>query len=194
MSGGFLEALGPLRKMRSHTAIYEVIFWPRSSPVTNEAEVLVGGSTRREKLLVYNIICFLIIRLSKNTWGMKRIFQKLQSETNRDFLACFVWKLRPNEDNHENGLDETKPSYLGCISNWFGALKGAPRATDGWLRVWGYRLGRWKRLRRFRCNFTARWAHTSHIEHGQRQMWLSWLDFWLVRGAKGCPEGHRWLT
>ena len=104
MSGGFLEALGPLRKMRSHAAIYEVIFWPRSSPVTNEAEVLVGGSTRREKLLVYNIVRFLIIRLSKNTWGMKRIFQKLQSETNRDFLACFVWKLRPNEDNHEIGL------------------------------------------------------------------------------------------
>ena len=63
---------------------------------------------------------------------MKRIFQKLQSETNRDFLACLVWKLWPNEDNHENGSDETKPSdYLGCISNWFGALRGALMVTDG---------------------------------------------------------------
>ena len=66
--------------------------------------MLVGGSVRREKLLVCNIVRFFINRLSKNTRGMIRIFQKLQSETNRDFLACLVWKLWPNEDNHENGL------------------------------------------------------------------------------------------
>ena len=63
MSGGFLEALGPQRKMRSHKGIFEVIFWPRSGPVTNEAEALVGGSARREKLLVYNIVRFLLNQL-----------------------------------------------------------------------------------------------------------------------------------
>ena len=41
-------------------------------------------------------------------------------------------------------MDKGKCSYLGCISGLFGGLRGAPRFTDGWLRVSGYRLGRWK--------------------------------------------------
>ena len=48
--------------------------------------------------------------------------------------------------------------------------------------------------RGFRCVFTAGQNHSSHFEHGQRQMWLSWLNFWLVGGSKGDPLGHRWLT
>ena len=74
MSEGFLKALGPLKKMRSHTGMYEIIFWPQSSPVTNEGELLVGGSARRKKLLVYEIVSLLLNRLSKDTRGMKRIF------------------------------------------------------------------------------------------------------------------------
>ena len=28
-------------------------------------------------------------------------------------------------------MDKGKCGYLGCISGWFGALRGAPRVTDG---------------------------------------------------------------
>ena len=28
-------------------------------------------------------------------------------------------------------MDIGKCGYLGCISGWFGALRGAPRVTDG---------------------------------------------------------------
>ena len=28
-------------------------------------------------------------------------------------------------------MDKAKYAYLGCISGWFGALRGAPRVTDG---------------------------------------------------------------
>ena len=34
-------------------------------------------------------------------------------------------------------MDRGKCGYLGCISCWFGALSGAPRVTDGLLRVSG---------------------------------------------------------
>ena len=37
-----------------------------------------------------------------------------------------------------------KYGHHGCGSGWFGALKVAPRVTDGWGRVSGYKLGRWK--------------------------------------------------
>ncbi len=39
------------------------------------------------------------------------------------------------------GMDKGKFGYLGCISGWFGALRGALRVTDGELRVPGYGLG-----------------------------------------------------
>ena len=29
------------------------------------------------------------------------------------------------------GMDKGKCGYLGCISGWFGALRVAPRVTDG---------------------------------------------------------------
>ena len=29
------------------------------------------------------------------------------------------------------GMDKGKWGYLGCISGWFGAVKGMPRVTDG---------------------------------------------------------------
>ena len=29
------------------------------------------------------------------------------------------------------GMDKGKYEYVGCISGWFGALRGAPRITDG---------------------------------------------------------------
>ena len=58
------------------------------------------------------------------------------------------------------GMDEGKRGNLGCISSCFWALRGAPRVTDGWLRVSGYRLGRWKWQRRFRCNLAMRLPHT----------------------------------
>ena len=29
------------------------------------------------------------------------------------------------------GMDKGKCGYVGCISGWFGALRGAPRDTDG---------------------------------------------------------------
>ena len=29
------------------------------------------------------------------------------------------------------GMDKGKCGYVGCISGWFGALRGAPRVTDG---------------------------------------------------------------
>ena len=54
--------------------------------------------------------------------------------------------------------------YHGCISGWFRALRGAPRVTDGLIRLSGYRLGRWKAQRGFRCNFTAGQLHTSYGE------------------------------
>ena len=41
-------------------------------------------------------------------------------------------------------IDKTKCGYLGYISGWFGALRGAQKVTDGRVRVSGYRLGRWK--------------------------------------------------
>ena len=58
-------------------------------------------------------------------------------------------------------MDIGKCGYLGCISGWFGALRGAPRVTDGWLKVSGYRLGRWKWQRGFRCNFWGGRPHTT---------------------------------
>ena len=42
------------------------------------------------------------------------------------------------------GMEKEKCGYLGCISGWFGSLRGAPSVTDGELRVSGYRLARWK--------------------------------------------------
>ena len=29
------------------------------------------------------------------------------------------------------GMDKGKSGYVGCISGWFVALRGAPRVTDG---------------------------------------------------------------
>ena len=29
------------------------------------------------------------------------------------------------------GMNKEKCAYVGCISCWFGALRGAPRVTDG---------------------------------------------------------------
>ena len=58
-------------------------------------------------------------------------------------------------------MDKGKCGYLGCISGWFWAPKGTPRARDGWIRVLGYRWGRWICLRRFTCDFSAGWLHTS---------------------------------
>ena len=29
------------------------------------------------------------------------------------------------------GMDNGKCGYVGCISGWLGALRGAPRVTDG---------------------------------------------------------------
>ena len=52
-------------------------------------------------------------------------------------------------------MDKGKCFDLGCISGCFWALRGASRVTDGCLRVSGYRLGRWKCQRRFRCNLTT---------------------------------------
>ena len=49
-----------------------------------------------------------------------------------------------------------------------------------------------KNDRGFRHDFTARWALTSHFEHGQRKMWLSWVHFWLVWAPEGEPYGPRW--
>ena len=57
-------------------------------------------------------------------------------------------------------MNKGKCGYVGWISGWFGALRGAPRVTEGWLRVSGYRLGRWKWQRRFRRNLAIRWPHT----------------------------------
>ena len=39
--------------------------------------------------------------------------------------------------------------------------------------------------RRFRCNFTAGQPPSSHFEHGQTKLWISWVHFWMVRGPKG---------
>ena len=41
-------------------------------------------------------------------------------------------------------MNKEKYGCLGCISGWFGALRGAPRVPDGTLMVTGYRLDRWK--------------------------------------------------
>ena len=62
-------------------------------------------------------------------------------------------------------MDEGKRGNLGCISSCFWALRGAPRVTDGWLRVSGYRLGRWKWQRRFRCNLAMWWPQTKRKPH-----------------------------
>ena len=35
------------------------------------------------------------------------------------------------------GIDKGKYGYLGCIFGWFGALRGAPRVTEGRFRVSG---------------------------------------------------------
>ena len=83
--------------------------------------------------------------------------------------------------------------YHWCISGWFGASRVALKIIEGWLRVSGNRLGRWK-WGGFRCVFTARRLHTSHSEHKQRKMWLSRVHFWMVYGSKGGPLGPRWLT
>ena len=58
-------------------------------------------------------------------------------------------------------MDQGKYGDLGCISGWFFALRGAPRVKDGWLRVSGYSLGRWKWQGCFKCDFTSRWPHTT---------------------------------
>ena len=42
---------------------------------------------------------------------------------------------------------------------------------------------------RCRYDFTAGWSHTSHLEHEQRKIWLSWVQFWLVWGPKGADLG-----
>ena len=47
------------------------------------------------------------------------------------------------------GMDKGKCGYVGCISGWFWGLRVAPRVTDGWVRVSGYRLGRRKWQRGF---------------------------------------------
>ena len=39
-------------------------------------------------------------------------------------------------------LSMDKGKY-GFISGWFGTIRGAPKITDGSLRVSVYRLGRW---------------------------------------------------
>ena len=77
-------------------------------------------------------------------------------------------------------MDKGKCGYLGCISCWFGALRGASRVTDGLLSVSGNDRG-------IRCNFTLGWAHTNHFKQRQRKMWSSWGHFWLVRGPEGGP-------
>ena len=41
------------------------------------------------------------------------------------------------------GIEKGKCGYLGCISGWFGYLRGAPSVTDGGLWELGYRLIRW---------------------------------------------------
>ena len=41
-------------------------------------------------------------------------------------------------------MDKGKYGYLGCISGWFGTQRRAPKSTDGWLRVSGLSLNRWR--------------------------------------------------
>ena len=41
-------------------------------------------------------------------------------------------------------IGKGKCGYLGWISGWFWALRGAPRVPEGKLMVLGYTLGRWK--------------------------------------------------
>ena len=36
------------------------------------------------------------------------------------------------------GMDNGKCGCLGCISGWFGALRGAPSITDAGFRMSGY--------------------------------------------------------
>ena len=55
--------------------------------------------------------------------------------------------------------------------------------------VSGYRPGRWKPKRSFRFDFIAKWAHTSHFEHGQRKM-LS-LAYLVGLGPLGCQDTDR---
>ena len=83
------------------------------------------------------------------------------------------------------GMEKGKYGFIGCISGWFGSLKGPPSITDGGLRVSGYRLVRWKWERCRRCDFTTKWAHTSPSTYGQRKIWLSWMHFRLVWGSEG---------
>ena len=35
-------------------------------------------------------------------------------------------------------MEKGKHGYLGCISGWFGSLRGAPNVTDGGLKVSGW--------------------------------------------------------
>ena len=63
------------------------------------------------------------------------------------------------------GMDKGKCGYVGCISGWFWALRVAPRVTDGWVRVSGYRLSRWKWQRCFRCNLAMWWPQTKRKPH-----------------------------
>ena len=41
--------------------------------------------------------------------------------------------------------------------------------------------------RGFIFNFSPEWPHISHLEPGQREMWLSWVHFWLVWGPEEGP-------
>ena len=60
----------------------------------------------------------------------------------RDVLDAIL--LRNGHILETLGMEKGKCGYIGCISGWFGSLRGAPSVTDGELRVSGYRLARWK--------------------------------------------------
>ena len=57
----------------------------------------------RPFLLMCNRFRLLIIRFSKNRWGLERFFSPLESGTNREFLAQGVQKWWLKEGNAKNG-------------------------------------------------------------------------------------------